>query len=361
MTSKTPSRRLTDVLRSNSKETLLRNAAELARVSASLSPEGIQTRFMRNQHLISPKSLRLLYDATIFSRWCAFAVYKPPFCPMRRAEASSNYHHVSVESFVEAAVRSRDVYPSIQREIRPDEVKVRVVNDINVFSSGPVVVTVADRHSFTRTLKGFTMRYDVLVAGHLPLTEPRAVATERLFPPVCAAEGSAVLHDTTGQTTSDGCSSSALSSSCVCTYQVKRNAYYSVHPVSLVEFTIIAPPTPLPPTIELFVRTHLDTCVIGDPSGATADAEESRAAKSSLGVIAMRGDCDFPRVFTHLRELSINTDVADSAGDVVSQKAIEFHCRNCFEPILQRERIYSLKRRRVGLLDGAWTPEAEYM
>nr|CCC90730.1 unnamed protein product [Trypanosoma congolense IL3000] len=356
MTARTPSRRLTDVLRSNSKESLLRNATDLARVSASLNPEEIQTRFMRNKLLISPKSLQLLYDATIFSRWCAFAVYKPPFCPMRREESRSNFHRVSVESFVEAALRSRDIHPMIQREIPPQDIKIRVVNDVDEVASGPVVVTVADRHHFTRSLEGFTMRYDVLVAGHLPLTEPRTVTAENLFPSLRSGDGDCAPP--AGKT---GTAAGGASALCACTYQVKRNAYYSVHPVSLVEIAISSPPFPLPPRIELFVREHLGTFVIGDPAANTVAADGSQAAKSSWGVIAMRGDCDFPRVFTHLREVLINTDLTGATGDVTVHKPISFHCRNCFEPVLQRERIYSLKQRRVALLDGSWTPEAEFL
>lgn len=377
MTSKTPSRRLTDVLRSNSKEVLLGNAAKLAQVSASLPPDVIKTRFMRNMHLISPKSLQLLCDEAVLSRWCTFAVYKPPFCPMRRAEACGNYHKVSVESFVAAALRSRTVQPVVQRELRPEEVNVRVLNNVDTCASGPVVVTVADRHAFSTSLRDFTMRYDVLVAGHVPLSEPLPVEADHLFASShnndktsqsCRDENHGTEATARSSTAETSFSSPPLaSSSCVCTFQVKRNAYYSVHPVSLVEFTIVSPPTALPPRIEAFVREHLSTFVLGDPdapvtapTGTTRD-EAQEAAKFSWNVVAMRGDCDFPRVFTHLREVSINADVMDAMGAVVSKKAIDFHCRKCFEPILQRERIYSLKGRRIGLLDGSWRPEAEFM
>ncbi|EAN90626.1 hypothetical protein C3747_192g53 [Trypanosoma cruzi] len=379
MTSKTPSRRLTDILRSNSKETLLRNAAELARVSTSLPAEKLQTRFLRNMHLISPKSLRLLCDDAVLSRWFAFAVYKPPFCPMRRAEANKNYHHVSVESFVEAALRSRTVQPVLQRELQPEEVKVRVLNDVDMYASGPVVVTLADRHTFSTSLQSVTMRYDVLVAGHMPLKEPCSVEADHLFAQLrrdSNTEDICSYPDTTARATR--LPAEAAPSSCVCTYQVRRNAYYSVHPVSLLEFTITAPPTPLPPRLEAFVCDHLGTFVLGDsdtpattrrtkrtaktPSTASESTDRAQAAaKASRSVVAMHGDCDFPRVFTHLREVSIQTDVADVAGGFAAKKPIEFHCRKCFEPILQRERIYSLKGRRIGLLDGSWTPEAEFL
>ncbi|KEG07947.1 hypothetical protein DQ04_08411030 [Trypanosoma grayi] len=371
MTSKTPSRRLTDVLRSNSKETLLRNAAELAKVSVSLPPEKIQTRFLRNRRLINPKSLRLLCDEGVLSRWCAFAVYKPPFCPMRRAEAGGNYHRVSVESFIEAALRSREVQPVLQRELRPEEVRVRVVNDVDVHASGPVLVTVADRHAFATSLRGFTMRYDVLVAGHLPLTEPRRVDANLLLEPSCRGAAGGDSDDAVSLPppcagAAAASSSSSSSSSCVCTYQVKRNAYYSVHPVSLLEFTVTAPPTPLPPRIEAYVRENLDTFVLGDPDAAVPQAAAvagggAGAAKTSWGVVALRGDCDFPRVFTHLREVCIDADAVDAAGGVATKTVVDFHCRKCFEPVLQRERVYSLKGRRIGLLDGSWTPEAEFL
>ncbi|KAH9584140.1 hypothetical protein LSM04_005975 [Trypanosoma melophagium] len=385
MTSKAPSRRLTDILHSNSKETLRRNAEELARVSASLPSTDMQTRFLRNQHLINPKSLRLLCDEMILSRWCAFAVYKPPFCPMRRVEADGNFHNVSVESFVSAALRSREVHPVLQREVRPNEMKVRVVNNVDTYASGPVVVTVADRHNFATSLQDFTMHYDVLVAGHATLTEPVLVDANKLFAPVQTdddndngnKEKEKEEEDAVGAAVRrkrrSGISASSLSK-CVCTYQVKRNAYYAVHPVSLIEFTITAPPTPLPPCIETYVREHLSTFVLGDPKASmptttTRKKSESthstdrktQATKTAWSVVAMRGDCDFPRVFTHLREVTINADVADASGGVASKTKIDFHCRKCFEPILQQERVYSLKGRRIGLLDGSWTPESEFL
>ncbi|ORC91131.1 uncharacterized protein TM35_000061360 [Trypanosoma theileri] len=385
MTSKAPSRRLTDILHSNSKETLRRNAAELARVSASLPSTDMQTRFLRNQHLINPKSLHLLCDETILSRWCTFAVYKPPFCPMRRVEADGNFHNVSVESFISAALRSRSVQPILQRELQPKEMKVRVVNNVDIYASGPVIVTIADRHNFSTSLRDFTMKYDVLVAGHATLTEPVSVDAEKLFTFPSQVENNRNKeknndNDNTSigrRITREGISASSLSK-CVCTYQVKRNAYYAVHPVSLIEFTITAPPTPLPPQIESFVREHLSTFVLGDPEASatattpiskekkkkselTISTDKIQATKTAWSVVAMRGDCDFPRVFTHLREVNINADVPDVSGSVAAKKKIEFHCRKCFEPILQQERVYSLKGRRIGLLDGSWTPESEFL
>lgn len=391
-----PPSRLTDVLRRNSMRTLKRHAAELAAASTMLPTEAIHTRFLRNHFLISPKALHLLVDELTLSRHHLFAVYKPPFCPMRCAEAHSNYHKVSVESFINAAMGSQLVLPTLARTLSPKEVHVRVLNDVDAFASGPVLVSVADKHPHATSLKGFTFEYDVLVAGHILATTTttgggggsRRIPTEALFP-ASESDGGKVAAGEVEEAVES--SAPAGDGDCECVFDVVQHGYYSVHPVSLLNVKITSPPSPLPPSMEDFVRNTLETCVIGDPvalgefitasqqgnspapsppspspsrSGRTLAGTRTEAPAMPLlhsRVVTMRGDCDFPRVFTHLREVSFRVPEHDVQGAVIAEKKVEFHCRKCFHGLLRRNRSYSLKASRIGILDGTWTPASEYL
>lgn len=442
MTSRPPTRRLVDVLRQNRPETLQRHATDLAAAASSLHAEAIQTRFLRNQFLINPKALCLLSNEDLLTRWHVFGLYKPPFCPMRKSAAQDNYHHVSVESFVEAALRSKSIYPTLRRVLSPSEVQVRVLHNLDSFASGPVLVALSNHFQFATSLATTTMEYDVLVSGHLPVHatgNQTAIPTAHLFPSAASLEGGkqeAAATTTTTTTTQAH-------------YQVKENGYYSVHPVSLLNVVIKAPPTSQPPTLERFVREQLGSSVLGDPlvmgelmqlqaydqaaqKRQSGKAEESNTtASSDVGdkgkktasdaaahaaavklaanphIVSMRGDCDFPRVFMHLREVRVDTSNekpftssaghggAEAAGgqeasgmafnfplggpspssfsahqqqqqgqqfaDFSQKLGIELHCRKCFDGLVQKHLSASVKARRIGLLDGTWTPQAEFL
>ncbi|GET90051.1 hypothetical protein, conserved [Leishmania tarentolae] len=439
MTSRQPTRRLVDVLKQNSKKVLDRHAAQLAAAASSLPAEAIQTRFLRNQFLINPKSLQLLSTEEQLARWHVFGVYKPPFCPMRRAEAAENYHNVSVESFVESALHSKDIYPVLKRVLKPSEVHVRVLYNLDSFASGPVLVSVSDVHRYATSLQTTTMEYDVIVGGHLPVHgtgNQSVIDMAHLFP---GASPPLPSRD-------DGADAEKASAVVPqAHYEVKENGYYSVHPVSLLHIVIRSPPTSQPPMLERFAREHLGTCVIGDPlvvgelmqlrsnpaalsshtsasptkksshsgqgSGAASDNARSgstrdpaaHAAAMKLAanphIVLRRGDCDFPRVFMHLREVRIDTAAethrttsegiyaqdslsmphgatvalagSHHSGEALSEdmqsqqfsqaRGIQVHCRKCFNGLLQKQLNVSCKSRRVGLLDGTWTPQAEYL
>ncbi|EPY24964.1 hypothetical protein STCU_06916 [Strigomonas culicis] len=406
MSSKLPNKFLVNVLQQNSRQTLERHAQQLAAAAVNIPAEAIQTRFLRNHFLISPKSLCLLgqgevadrpaplsplyssggtaaYDPEDYlSRWHLFAVYKPPFCPMHRADAADNYHRVSVESFVVQALRSRNLAPQLRELFRtPAEMHVRVLNDVDRFGSGPVVVSVSDRFPFATSLVPFRMTYDLLVHGHLPLTEAKkTIEPSLLFPAQAERLG-------------DAAPTSA-------TMEVKRNGYYASHAVSLLEVVIASPPTALPPALTAYVREQLQTFVVGDPvamesivlGGGAASAAPAAAEGpgSAAAALTLQGDVDFPRVFHHLREVAVEADVtADgsppaaaaapavrvkvplvggaaatpsaSPASPTGKEVISFHCRKCFDKILHTQRITHMKRKQMGLLDGQWTPATEYV
>ncbi|KAG5498290.1 hypothetical protein JIQ42_03096 [Leishmania sp. Namibia] len=439
MTSRQPTRRLVDVLKQNSKKTLDRHAAQLAAAASSLPAEAIQTRFLRNQFLINPKAMHLLTTQEQLTQWQVFGVYKPPFCPMRRAEAAGNYHNVSVESFVEAALTSKDVYPVLKRILKPSEVRVRVLYNLDAFASGPVLISVSDAHSYATSLQTTTMEYDLLVGGHLPVHGTgsyTAMDVAQLFPGVCVSSRGSEAGAT---------AKAARVVVPEAHYVVKQNGYYSVHPVSLLHVVIRSPPTSQPPALERFAREQLGTCVMGDPlvmgelmqlranpaasrldttASATkkiSDAAEKRGgnAKDAKGelkrdpaaraaamkltanphIVPQRGDCDFPRVFMHLREVRIDTSAAipsstsegasaqnvhsmahgtatvmmgssqscstppaqKHAEQLAQARGIQVHCRKCFDGLLQKQLHASFKSRRISLLDGTWTPQTEYL
>lgn len=415
MSGKPPSRRLVDVLRQNSKETLDRHAAQLASAASSLPSTAIHNRFLRNKFLVSPNALHLLFDEAQFTQQHLFAVYKPPFCPMKRSEASENYHKVSVESFVSSALTSATVQPLMMKMLRQEDVKIRILNTLDIFSSGPVVVSVSDQHEHATSLPALTMEYDVMVAGHLPVHDAgnaTAIAVHHLFGDDIPTTKGSPSRQTR------------------CEYEVKRNGYYSIHPVSLLKVRLVAPPTASPPRLEEFVREQLHTSIIGDPlvvgellqmqdrsqkmtrRTAQAGSGSSVAATSTVGdaahsrvspspsaesqssaqeaamklaanphIVPMRGDCDFPRVFTHLSDIRIASlppskplihqwnlaggnvtgTSAPNSSDPADQAVAHFHCWKCFDSLLQQQRSSSLKVRRLGMLDGTWVPQTEFI
>ncbi|KPA85372.1 hypothetical protein ABB37_01689 [Leptomonas pyrrhocoris] len=447
MTSRPPTRRLVDVLKQNGKQTLERHAVDLAAAASSLQAEAIQTRFLRNQFLISPKSLHLLASEDLLSRWHVFGVYKPPFCPMRKSAAADNFHHVSVESFVEAALRSKSIYPVLRRALTPAEMQVRVLYNLDTFASGPVLVALSNHYQFAASLATTTMEYDVLVSGHLPVHATgnhTKIDVQQLFPGVPLARASSSAEPFSAGKQTD---ITAASTSAEAYYEVKENGYYSVHPVSLINLVIEAPPTSQPPALERFAREQLHTCIVGDPlvmgelmhiraseqapsrignrketkevtnssrSSSQTSAADSRALSSDGAahaaavklaanphIVSMRGDCDFPRVFLHLRTARVDTSgeqrrpavLQDPASTNTSGKGgtplaynfsmsglsfpekqqqqqqdefaqkqgIELHCHKCFNGLVQKQLTSSFKSRRLSLLDGTWTPQAEFL
>lgn len=466
MTARPPTRRLVDVLKQNSKRTLERHATELAAAASSLYAEDIQTRFLRNQFLINPKALQLLRNDDLLTRWHVFGLYKPPFCPMRKRDASDNYHHVSVESFVESALHSKSIYPLLRRTLSPAEVQVRVLYNLDAFASGPVLVSLSNHYRFATSLATTTMEYDVLVSGHLPVHATgnhTKMDMRLLFPSVasgsdCSSAQTSSNRNAGATTETDSTGSAGVSSEAY--YEVKENGYYSVHPVSLLNVVVRAPPTSQPPALERFAREQLGTCVVGDPlvvgelmqlreysqassrshglksqsggvdsrtsgaegafSKATIDEVDKAATRDAAAhaaavklaanphIVSMRGDCDFPRVFMHLREVRVDTsaeqlhlsttvdnEVATNSSansgayggggagghvafsfplnsgaspltqqqqDTFAQnQGIELHCRKCFNGLVQKQLSSSVKSRRIGLLDGTWTPQTEYL
>lgn len=429
MTFRPPNQRISDILRQNSKATLERHAAELVSAAASLPPEATQTRFLRNCFLINPKSVRMMAIGNhhnsveeSLTRWGVFAFYKPPFCPMRREEGVDNYHKVSVESFVAAALRSRAIAPVLHRTLSPSEIRVRVLYNLATYASGPIVVSVSDRFDFTTSLVPFSMAYDVLVAGHLPKQGVQEIPTERLFPlSSTSSPGQETLQQQQQQ----------RHRRCRCTYEVVENAYYAVHPVSLLHVKVVSPPTAKPPEIDAYVRDNLGTSVLGDPYGmdrvlaapfhrlgdgkrtkdaaslgdATSTSPHSSSSSSTLppitrayfqasssghpllqNAVGLQGDTDFPRVFTHLREVNVDAGYSASApgatpysfpsvaegmgpgastedgdGEAGRPNVINYHCNKCFEPHISPTRLFSLRHQRLRLLDGAWMPESEFL
>lgn len=424
MTSRPPCRRLVDVLRQNSLSVLRKNAHELACANQALRAENIQTRFLRNAFLIPPQSLCLLQQPNLtdtLTSWHMFALYKPPFCPMRRTQAKDNYHHVSVESFVDASLRSRAVWPTLKRVLAPQEMHVRVLYDLDAFASGPVVVRVSDggqpSSAFApATLRQAVMEYDVMVAGHLPVGRRATMDTAALFPD-CMGSGSTLCDESgaMGPISSTVRTSSTSTTSTMpaeCSYEVRCRGYYRVHAVSMLTVRIAYPPTAKAPAIADYVRQRMGTYVMGDPyamrevvqgtggggrqddmvrtSFNESEGDDSAVTKRGelgQGIIALRGDCDFPRVFVHLRSVIFargdwpqegragsRQSVEDGAGHSSAKvrgagvagaendaSVLRFHCNNCFEPIVKSARASTLRERQLSILDGTWTPASEHM
>lgn len=403
MTSKIhqPPFRLVDVLKKNRPEVLKRHAEQLAVLQTALPPEVMQTRFRHNSVLISPKSLHLLVQPDVLRRWGVFAVYKPPFCPMKRANAHPNYHRVSLESFVSAALSSRDIAPYV-RDTLHSRLKVRVLYSLATEYSGPVMISLKDDIPLAHSMHHTHMSYQILIAGHPPIDtasptspEEEAFLLSTLYPDVSLQSSSSVPGNQTPCGTASSFSSTASPSPSV-SYRVARNGYYAHHPVSLVELEIGAPPTPTPPCLSAFVAAVFHSFIIGDPSGllshekdgGKSEAPQKRTSTkiSSCMTCASRennrfglhGDCDFPRVFAHLHQVRCSTGLLSSSSlcstesffsENEAKKAstssdeelhkMHFQCANCFEPILQSNPMYGLKGISMNIRDGSWSPISE--
>lgn len=368
MTSKLPTRRLSDIFNQTSMKSASRDAREAKRAMESIHAKELSTRFMRNMFLIDPKHLQLLCDHDNLKRARLFAIYKPPFCPMRRSEATENYHRVSVESYLNAVLKSREIYPTLleidqaasdklrkkqkldplgsqaasdERGAGPPSVNVKVLNDLDLFSSGPVVISLTEVEGVPRTLRHGSVHYDVLIFGHeTKLDRQEEVPLDALFPSVPQEVLQKAATDRERPMRA--------------TFTVDRIGYYSVHPVSLVKISIYSPVTSRPPEITKYVSSFRNTFVVGDMT-ALGKEDPSRANVTLKNGNILRGDCDFSRVFVHARQASIETEVFDAAGKAIATKSIDFHCKKCFEPLILGDRPVSIKQQKIQLIDGMWT------
>lgn len=346
-----PPQRLVDVLKKNRPEVLRSHAQNLAALQTALSASAVETRFRQNTVLISPKALHLLHAADNLRKYGVFAIYKPPFCPMKRQEANRNYHKVSVESFLSAALSSRDILPVIRETLRPSEMNVRVLYSLADEASGPVVASLHDKFNFSHSTNALTFHYQMLVAGHLSLSEEMQQLQ---------SDG---LHVLFPESTTEKLSSSSASCS------VLSTGFYAHHAVSLVNVRVASPPSALPPALGEFTKRVLGTFIIGDPAMLSTHPPIPLPKGFSL-----RGDCDFPRVFVHLREVEVNTDLDGAAakdrGSTSSSSTSEgdrgqatekitFSCNNCLEPIVQTKQVFGLKGISMNIRDGSWTPMSE--
>lgn len=379
-----PPYRLVDVLKKNRPEVLKRHAEQLAVLHTALPPEVMQTRFRQNSVLVSPKSLHLLVQPEVLQRWGVFGVYKPPFCPMKRMDAHQNYHHVSVESFVSAALSSRDVLTNIRHALR-GPMKVRVLYSLATECSGPVLVSLKEDLPLAHSMRHVHLSYQLLVAGHLTIdaTETTKPVEPRLL---------SALYPKSSLSSSSCFSSSSFQAppSPSVTYRIARNGYYAHHPVSLVEIEIRSPSSPSPPSLGAFVAAACGSFIIGDPTGLlqyenNAKNRLKQRSTSSLphdpnNHFTLRGDCDFPRVFAHLQQVQCDTGLVSSpspsskAEPFNSEKMsgisahsdkdlheMSFHCTNCFEPIFQPKPVYGLKGITMNIRDGSWSPMSEML
>jgi hypothetical protein len=363
-------RKLVDVIKQTSPEYLKKGTTQARRAMQEILGEELQTRFMRNHFLVDPKSLQLMVDHDKVNLYRTFAVYKPAFCPMRRAQADENYHRVSIESFINAALKSSDL-SAVLRKIReedvkasasaprevlqgglggegtaevPSSVRLRVINDFPLFYSGPVLIALQEGPGRPSSLRRGVVHYDVLTFGHdVPKETEDTVDPSHLFPGIDQARlDAAVKHPVTPMR---------------CSLKVDRIGYYAMHPVTLLRMSVFHSITASAPDIVRYVSKYRNTFVVGDAE-ATADQAPSGGARGNprfaYGNVS-RGDFDLPRVFVHARCVSVDVDVLNPQQEVVGSKAVEFHCRNCFEPLVNPEKSMMIKKNKIQLIDGSWS------
>lgn len=366
-------RKLVDVLKQTSPEYLKKSSTQARRAMREILGDDLQSRFMRNHFLIDPKALQLLVDHDKIKGYRTFAAFKPAFCPMRRAQADENYHRVSMESFISAALKSGELRPLLEkiheedmlaargtpRELldasstpveenpSPAEVKsslrIRVLNDLPLLYSGPVLVALQAGPGRPSTLRRGAIHFDVLVFGHdVPNQKEDSVASHLLFPEIDKnvldeAERHAQLP-------------------LRCTVKVDRIGYYAMHPVTLLRVSVFHPISATAPDIVHYVTNHRKSFVVGDPEAAAGGRGGGAQQQRLLSYgNASRGDFDLPRLFVHSRSVSVDVDVLNPQHQVVGVKTVEYHCRNCFEPLVNPEKSMMLKRNKIQLIDGSWS------
>ena len=208
---KRPSK-LSDIFNMTNAVVRPRKDGSSSRLGRTLDIDGITSRYRRNELLVDPRSFHLMTDFDTLRKYKLFGVYKPPFAPMRRTESYENYHRVSAESYISAALKSRDmetVVAVLKRGEDPsapyrapssfdtrtstsssssasasaadaaaggaDGLQIRVVNDLPAEAAGPLLVHINDANTYVHN--DFTRyHFEALVHGHVSLRSAEATA-----------------------------------------------------------------------------------------------------------------------------------------------------------------------------------------
>nr|ACI15911.1 hypothetical protein [Bodo saltans] len=367
-------RKLVDVLKQTSPEYLKKGTTQVRRAMREILGEELQTRFMRNHFLVDPKSLQLMVDHDKLNLYRTFAVFKPAFCPMRRAQADENYHRVSVESFVGAAMKSTELVPMIKKIGEEDaalaasgpaellaqkgsspqpadaaaaassSLKIRVLNDLSLMYSGPILIALQTGPGRPTSLRRGAVHYDVLIFGHdfkVQQTED-SVEPHFLFPDIKKETlDAAKVH---------------AEFPLRCTAKVDRIGYYAMHPVTLLRVSIFHPIVATAPDLVHYVTNHRNTFVVGDAAATEGENGDQQPQHRRFNYgNALRGDFDLPRLFVHSRSVTVDVDVLNPQQQIVGVKSVEFQCRNCFEPLVNPEKSMMIKKNKIQLVDGSWS------
>ena len=325
-------RPLYDVFNRTNPKILEKHKRELAKL-ATVDPSLTASRFVRNSVFIDPKSLHLLLDSNTLSQHKVFAVYKPPFCPLRRSEAVENFHKVSVESYVEAALKSIEIAGEVRQLASAENLQIRVLYELSHYQSGPMVVALAKQFDPREYLLRSVQIFDTMVFGHLKVMD---TDVEAPAPELFAASPK---------------SSGSLGKCC---FKVERNGWYVHYPVSLVRYTIRGSAVALAPRLTEFTSKFLGTFIVGDPAAlkkenaATLATAIHRGQSGKLTLHEDRGDFDFSRVFEHL------TTVVTSQPNETKEEFITFSCPNCIDSYVWPSKV--MRTQTLGSNDGLWHP-----
>lgn len=338
------SRRLVDLLKQTTPDSQKKEVETKSKIEHFLQESGCDTRFLTNRFVIAPKSMALLDEddgtGQALQTHKMFAVYKPPFCPMRREDAIENFHKVSVEGFVDHALCSQKVLPVIRgmqqlKKTSPDAketppLTVRVLNELELYSSGPVVIAM-NQPSFVGSLRGAELGYDVLVYDHLlrAKRQTQPIPMDMLY-------SDEELVGSMPETRAES--------------QLVADGYYGPHPASLMRVTIFSPPSARPPALNAYAEQLLGTFIVGDPTKPTLDY------KKSTTMVPPRGDADFSRVFEHLSTISLLVKDGSAGGEAGKDAKISFTCHSMFQNLLAESHRSTGGKRSVTAFDGMWTP-----
>ena len=327
------SRRLVDILKQTSTATLEKQSNEKSKLEQFMEETGCDTRFLMNRFVIEPKALCLLDEPVNLSKYKLFAIYKPPFCPMRRAEAAENFHKVSVEGFIDHALASQKVLPvvrDVKKKNAEGSITVRIQNDLELYCSGPVVVAL-DQHSYFASLRGAVFTYEVMVYGELMRQQRRDQDV-----PINLLYGESALVTTMPDTRA------------VSTFI--GGGYYGAHPASHMKLVVQSPPTAKPPNLRAYAEKILESFVIGDPT------KQPIEYKKSITMVPQRGDADFSRVFEHLQSITLRVKERDDKDQETDNEVnVGFSCDGCFDGLLVEHLRVIQGKRKITYLDGMWS------
>jgi hypothetical protein len=307
-----------------------------------------------------------------------WALYKPPFVPMKakhadpqNAERAQNSetvqvthrfysHGVSVEGYLHRTLKP---YPVTDQPIQltiPYEVDDRYSGLVTVIVSTGVRDDI--RFSWSETLRaGLILCYDMLLHGHIPKFSSLEIPQSILYPHKDLDDEN-IWKIRNHHSAFEGAADSARGLQPTALCSVKRHAYYGPYPVTLVTLQIINPPSAHPPRLRsLLAMKELNAHVVGDPDTYAFGAPVVAGAGNHTLTAGT-----FPRVMVHLRKAQVYNTLEGPIDEEHKSQADPNRLSdfallanfNCSGGIAHHSMLSTepMPRSVITINDGRWTP-----